>query len=77
MLSAGAFGECEYWLAGIKVFAIIAFIVCGIWLIFDLTLTIEWVPTLKVDGEFFPYGITPIFHCMAIVVYSFQGAELV
>lgn len=77
MLSAGAFGECEYWLAGIKVFAIIAFIVCGICLISDLTITTEWVPTLKVDGEFFPYGIAPIFHCMAIVVYSFQGAELV
>lgn len=30
MLSAGVFGECEYWLAGIKVFAIIAFIICGL-----------------------------------------------
>ena len=77
MLSAGAFGEFEYWLAGIKVFAIVFFIACGIWLISDKASTTEWVPTLRVEGELFPFGIAPIFQCMAIVVYSFQGAELV
>jgi len=77
MLSAGAFGEFEYWLAGIKVFAIVFFIACGLWLISDKASTTEWVPTLRVEGELFPFGIAPIFQCMAIVVYSFQGAELV
>lgn len=61
MLSAGAFGEFEYWLAGIKVFAIVFFIACGLWLISDKASTTEWVPTLRVEGELFPFGIAPIF----------------
>lgn len=76
MLSAGAFGEFEYWLAGIKVFAIVFFIACGLWLISDKASTTEWVPTLRVEGELFPFGIAPIFQCMAIVVYSFQGGGI-
>ena len=76
-LSARAFGECEYWLAGIKVFAIILFIACGFWLIFHKMNTEPWVPTLRVEGELFPAGGFSILQCMAIVVYSFQGAELV
>ena len=75
-LSAGAFGECEYWLAGIKVFAIILFILCGFWLI-GRGIHGGWTPTLRVGGTLFPYGYAPVFQCMAVVVYSFQGAELV
>lgn len=76
-MSARAFGECEYWLAGIKVFAILLFIVCGFYLIADRVTSTNWVPTLEVNGSYFPNGFFAVVQCMTIVVYSFQGAELV
>lgn len=76
-MSARAFGECEYWLAGIKVFAILLFIVCGVWLIADRMTSSNWMPSLEVNGEYFPNGFFAVVQCMTIVVYSFQGAELV
>lgn len=73
MLSAGAFGEFEYWLAGIKVFAIVFFIACGLWLISDKASTTEWVPTLRVEGELFPFGIAPIFSVWPSWCTHFRG----
>ena len=75
-LSARAFGECEYWLAFIKVFAIIFFIICGCYLIY-LKMHGGWQPELRVHGSYFPNGWTAVIECMAVVIYSFQGAEVV
>lgn len=75
-LSVRAFAECEYWLAFIKVFAIIFFIGCGVVLIFGRQST-GWEPTLLVNDSYFPNGMLAVFECMAIVIYSFQGAEVV
>lgn len=77
MTSVSAFGECEYWLAGIKVVAIILFIICGCYLIYSRMSTTDWQPTLYVNDLLFPAGAFSIFQCMAVVIYSFQGAELV
>ena len=71
-----AFGECEYWLAFIKVFAIIFFIICGCYLIY-LKMHGGWQPELRVHGSYFPNGWTAVIECMAVVIYSFQGAEVV
>lgn len=73
--SANVFGECEFWLAIVKVFAIVFFIVCGLWLILGRMET-GWTPTFRVEGELFPFGMTAIFSSLAVVVYSFQGAEI-
>ncbi|VEB56538.1 amino acid permease [Salmonella enterica subsp. enterica] len=37
----------------------------------------DWHPTLKTDGMWFPHGWEQIVVCMTIVIYSFQGVELV
>lgn len=74
-LSAGVFGECEFWLAIVKVLAIVFFIGCGLWLIAGRMET-GWTPTFRVEGELFPFGMTAIFSSLAVVVYSFQGAEI-
>lgn len=77
LMSAGLFGECEYWLSAIKVFAIILFILVGIVLVYQLSTHSIWHPTLKTSLGWFPHGPWSIFTCMTIVVYSFQGVELV
>ena len=77
LLSAGSFGECEYWLSAIKVFAIILFILVGLVMIYQLYSHTPWQPTLKTSHGWFPRGPWSIFICMTIVMYSFQGVELV
>ena len=77
LLSAKIFGECEYWFSAIKVFAIILFILVGLYLIFQMYSSTPWQPTLKTADGWFPHGQWSIFICMTIVVYSFQGVELV
>ncbi|MGK9172081.1 amino acid permease [Yokenella regensburgei] len=77
LLSAKLFGECEYWLSAIKVFAIVLFIGAGGLLIASLSGDAQWHPTLKMGGVWFPHGGWQILVCMTIVIYSFQGVELV
>ncbi|MFV0569561.1 MAG: amino acid permease [Citrobacter portucalensis] len=77
LLSAGSFGECEYWLSAIKVFAIVFFILVGLVSIYQLYSHTNWQPTLKTSHGWFPHGPWSIFICMTIVMYSFQGVELV
>ncbi len=49
-----SFGECEYWLSAIKVFAIVLFICAGGVMIYSLMGHSDWHPTLKADGCGFP-----------------------
>ncbi|QMA41483.1 amino acid permease [Citrobacter freundii] len=77
LCSAKSFGECEYWLSALKVFAIVLFIVAGGVMIFSFSGDANWHPTLKSDGLWFPNGWEQILVCMTIVIYSFQGVELV
>lgn len=77
LCSARSFGECEYWLSAIKVFAIVLFIGAGGVMIASLMKGGDWQPTLKSGGVWFPHGWEQILICMTIVIYSFQGIELV
>lgn len=77
LTSAKSFGECEYWLSAIKVFAIVLFICAGGVMIYSLMGHSDWHPTLKTDGMWFPHGWEQIVVYMTIVIYSFQGVELV
>ncbi|MEC4752380.1 amino acid permease [Klebsiella pneumoniae] len=77
LFSAKSFGECEYWLSAIKVFAIVLFIAAGGVMIYSLSGHAGWHPTLKTSGGWFPHGWWQILVCMTIVIYSFQGVELV
>lgn len=77
LLSARCFGECEYWLSAIKVFAIVFFILVGLMMIVKSYGHISLHPTLKTPHGWFPHGAWSIFICMTIVMYSFQGVELI
>jgi GABA permease len=77
LFSVGSYGEFEYWFAGIKVFAIIAFLVLGTLYVLGL-----WphhgfdVSNLTAHGGFLPNGVSAIFSSIVVVVFSMVGAEI-
>ncbi len=76
--SVKIFGEMEFWLAMIKVIAVVAMIVFGCWLLFsgeggpDAAVSNIWA-----IGGFFPHGASGLLMAMAIIMFSFGGLELV
>jgi GABA permease len=77
LFSVGSYGEFEYWFAGVKVFAIIAFLVLGTLFVLGL-----WrnqgmdFSNLTSHGGFLPNGVGAIFSSIVIVVFSMVGAEI-
>jgi GABA permease len=77
LFSVGSYGEFEFWFAGIKVLAIIAFLVLGVLFVvglwpnqgFDLS-------NLTDHGGFLPNGAGAIFSSIVVVVFSMVGAEI-
>jgi GABA permease len=77
LFSVSSYGEFEYWFAGIKVFAIIVFLVLGTAFVLGL-----W-PNQSMDfsnltshGGFLPNGVGAIFSSIVVVVFSMVGAEI-
>lgn len=79
IVNVNAFGEMEFWLSIIKVFAILIFV--GIALLTALGLLGNSVfiglKNLKENGGFFPKGVLPILLTMVIVLVNFQGSEII
>ncbi len=78
-LTTRGFAEAEYWFAGIKVVAVIAFLIIGFAAIFGL-IPLNDRPTpffenLAPSG-LFPAGIAIVFITMMNVIFSYQGSEL-
>jgi GABA permease len=77
LYSVRSYGEFEYWFAGIKVFAITAFLLLGTLFVLGL-----WpgrsldFSNLTEHGGFFPNGVSAIFSGIVIVVFSMVGAEI-
>lgn len=79
-LATRAFGEAEYWFAGIKVAAILGFIIVGVLVIFGAIPLTSGAPAPMMSnliGEsLFPNGLSAVFAVMMTVVYAFQGCEI-
>jgi arginine/ornithine permease len=79
-LATRAFGEAEYWFAGIKVLAILSFIVVGALVIFGVIDLPSGAPAPMFDNlkgdSLFPNGLPAVFAVMMTVVYAFQGCEI-
>jgi hypothetical protein len=77
LFSVKSFGEFEFWFAGIKVGAIVLFLVFGA--AFALGL---WpgksadFSNLVAHGGFFPNGVGAIFSAIVVVIFSMVGAEI-
>ncbi|CQD15934.1 transporter [Mycolicibacterium conceptionense] len=77
LFSVSSFGEFEYWFAGIKVAAILAFIglgslyVIGLWPHKEMDFSNLWA-----NGGFFPLGSTAVTVGVVTVIFSMVGAEI-
>lgn len=79
LVSVSSFGEFEFWFAGIKVAAIILFIVMGSLYVFG-----AWpgkkggfdVSNMTSQGGFLPHGTSAIFAAIIVVIFSMVGAEV-
>jgi amino acid permease len=79
LISVKSYGEAEFWFAGIKVTAIIAFIIAGAALMCGVVghEGAIGLSNFNTSEGIFPNGIFAVFLTMIAVSYSFQGAELV
>lgn len=77
LISVRSFGEVEFWLASIKVVAIVVFL--GVGVLFALGF---WpggsfsLPNLWEHGGFAPNGVWPVIAGVAIVIFSYFGTEI-
>ncbi|MFW1859876.1 amino acid permease [Acinetobacter defluvii] len=72
------YGESEFWLSIIKVTAIIAMIVFGLYLIFTADPTAGYsFSNLWEHGGFFPHGFEGLFYMLAFLMFAFGGIELI
>ncbi|MGP3991111.1 amino acid permease [Streptomyces sp. 3N207] len=79
LISVGSYGEFEFWFAGIKVVAIVAFIVVGLIAFVGLPPADHFagMENLTDQGGFLPNGPGAILSGMLLVVFSFMGSEIV
>lgn len=72
------YGESEFWLAIIKVAAVISMIVFGLYLLFtaDVGSSISF-SNLWSHGRFFPNGFSGLFYMLAFLMFAFGGIELI
>ncbi len=72
------FGEMEFWFSIIKVVAVIAMILFGVWLLVSHQAGPQaGVRNLWQQGGFFPNGVSGLVMVMTIIMFSFGGLELV
>ena len=80
LVSVRLFGEIEFWFAIIKVAAILAFLLIGVWLLGSGHPVDGGRPGLNMIGNhggFFPLGVFPVFAVLQSVVFAYAGVEMV
>ena len=78
LVTVSAYGEVEFWMALIKISAIIFMIIFGMYLIFTSGKPFpENFSNLWIHGGFFPNGIWGMMLSMVPVLFSFGGIELI
>ncbi len=78
LMNVRAYGETEFWLAIIKVSAIIGMIVLGLWLIVNGPSDFpDNISNLWTHGGFFPNGAWGMLLSIVPVMFSFGGIELI
>ena len=72
------YGESEFWLSMIKVIAIVAMIIFGIYLLLtaDVGSAVS-LSNLWSHGGFFPNGFSGLFYMLAFIMFAFGGIELI
>lgn len=77
LISVRTFGEVEFWLASIKVIAIVVFLVVGVLFAFGLWPNATFsIPNLWEHGGFAPNGFGIALTGVALVIFSYFGTEI-
>lgn len=77
IISVRAFGEVEFWLASVKVLAIVVFLGAGLLFAFGLWPNSEIsISNLWEHGGFAPNGFGVAFTGVALVIFSYFGTEI-
>ncbi len=77
LVSLRSFGETEFWLASIKVAAIVVFLGVGVLFALGLWPNARFaVPNLWEHGGFMPEGFGAVIGGVAIVIFSYFGTEI-
>lgn len=77
LMSVHSFGEAEYWFAGIKVAAIVVFLlVVGIYVFKLWPGSTASFSHLTAHGGFLPHGVTSLFTGVVVVIFSMTGVEV-
>ena len=81
ILSVKAFGELEFWMAIIKVVAIIFLIILGIYLCFTGFVSPTGIKAqasnLWTNGGFMPHGFTGLLAGLQTTIFAFAGMEVI
>lgn len=75
--SVKAFGSVEYWFSAIKVFAIIAFIILAIGVLFNSSSVSQIDHNLTGDGGFMPNGWSGVWVGVIISIFSYFSIEMI
>jgi len=77
LMSVHSFGEAEYWFAGIKVAAIVVFlVVVGIYVFNLWPGSTASFSNLTEHGGFLPHGVSSLFTGVVVVIFSMTGVEV-
>ncbi|WP_423801911.1 amino acid permease [Neobacillus sp. SAB-20_R2A] len=78
LIDVKSYGEAEYWFAGIKVVAIIIFLIVGVLMIFGLIGHQGFIGLSNwTDKSMFPNGFAAVILMMTGVIWSYLGVETV
>ena len=77
LMSVRAYGEAEFWFAGLKVATIIGFILLGAGFIFGFGPGLRHiVGAFRGAGGMFPLGLGTVFTAVPVVIFSMMGSEV-
>ncbi|SFG47923.1 amino acid/polyamine/organocation transporter, APC superfamily (TC 2.A.3) [Sporolactobacillus nakayamae] len=78
LFQVSLYGEFEFWFAGIKIGAIIVFIILGLLILFGIVPSpADPMKNLFGHGGFFPHGFGGMISALLVVIFSYGGSELI
>jgi L-asparagine transporter-like permease len=76
-VSVKTFGTVEYWFSSIKIFAIAAFILLGLYVIFGSGDPHYGLANYQASGGFFPHGFSGTWIAVIISIFSYLSVEMI
>lgn len=76
-MNVKVFGSLEYWFSSIKVFAIIAFILLGAYLVFGTHRSGTGLKNYTAEGGFFPHGFSGMWFGVIVAIFSYLSIEMI